>query len=741
MPFRFLLTVPVYLIGVFLLTTASSFGAEAPWAVPEASLRFLVHLDDAPSHPKCGYLIQLPDGGILPKSFLTTSVVDKNGKIYPSYDLWRNEHSGLTQIFPDPGTLEDVWLYLSPAGKPRKWTPRTELKPSAILCTDPTGGSPAQARALASFGPVGPTVHQLIKAGIPRAPFSIGGDESGRPLPASFYLLSHVITTDPGKTWIAPFAINGEHTVLVNGELLTPTKRIDKWGGTGQYFDLPAGFNRIEVFASAPRDPLYTPGKMAGGIMYLTWKPPNASIEELGGVRGEDVPMAGTSNQESRVLHPKEIARSGRATVTSVQTREGLPVARVTGKAVGTYWVADEKPQILFRFTADTKGHPENTRYLWTFSDGGRVEGTECTWLVPGFIEGKVTLTLQSGSHQSQTQFPYYGYTTLRTSLDKPADRREYRKALLEMLLAQPSGTNPTKNWSPSQWAYLYRTLEYGKGYNLLYHLFANCWKTETPNIPADKLRLLEDAFIDVAPRKDPEQAIAIARTFHNRAKDPIRQLELKLREVEISMFYLGKTNEVESALENLVRMGGETGEKARIRLGDLAFMDHDLNLATSYYAGVQNRARLQRNQPGTPDAPQTQSKNAGNWKVSTLLNTASAEQAKTQIAQGYLLEANRTLEEWERTFPLSKITGDFILQEARFHIATGNYLRARPMLKAYCQNMDASSYLPDAAVLLLDCLQETKAPQEEIRVFAADMHERLKFHPSAWMFEEQEQW
>jgi len=54
---------------------------------------------------------------------------------------------------------------------------------------------------------------------------------------------------------------------------------------------------------------------------------------------------------------------------------------------------------------------------------------------------------------------------------------------------------------------------------------------------------------------------------------------------------------------------------------------------------------------------------------------------------------------------------------------------------------MDASSYLPDAAVLLLDCLQETKAPQEEIRVFAADMHERLKFHPSAWMFEEQEQW
>ncbi|MBC7851813.1 MAG: hypothetical protein IAF94_00110, partial [Pirellulaceae bacterium] len=40
----------------------------------------------------------------------------------------------------------------------------------------------------------------------------------------------------------------------------------------------------------------------------------------------------------------------------------------------------------------------------------------------------------------------------------------------------------------------------------------------------------------------------------------------------------------------------GEPGERAKIRLGDLALMGGDLNKATSFYADVQSRARTRRN-------------------------------------------------------------------------------------------------------------------------------------------------
>ena len=86
-----------------------------------------------------------------------------------------------------------------------------------------------------------------------RAPFSIGGDLSGRPRPGSYYYLTHVNVTDPGRTWIAPFTIDGETEVRVNGKKLTPKQRIDKWGGTGEYFDLdnaPEGHKYLESGAS-----------------------------------------------------------------------------------------------------------------------------------------------------------------------------------------------------------------------------------------------------------------------------------------------------------------------------------------------------------------------------------------------------------------------------------------------------------------------------------------------------------
>ena len=59
---------------------------------------------------------------------------------------------------------------------------------------------------VADLGKIDGSVHARDHYGVKRAPFSIGGDLSGRPKPGSFYLLTHVNVTDPGRTWIAPFS-------------------------------------------------------------------------------------------------------------------------------------------------------------------------------------------------------------------------------------------------------------------------------------------------------------------------------------------------------------------------------------------------------------------------------------------------------------------------------------------------------------------------------------------------------
>jgi len=95
------------------------------------------------------------------------------------------------------------------------------------------------------------------------------------------------------------------------------------------------------------------------------------------------------------------------------------------------------------------------------------------------------------------------------------------------------------------------------------------------------------------------------------------------------------------------------------------------------------------------------------------------------------LLEAKQALREWERHFPLSKISGDYVLQEARFYMAVKDWRRAHVILKAYCEQVDASSFLPPAAQALLECKLQLKEPNDDIIKFCEKMKKKLEFHPA----------
>ena len=96
--------------------------------------------------------------------------------------------------------------------------------------------------------------------------------------------------------------------------------------------------------------------------------------------------------------------------------------------------------------------------------------------------------------------------------------------------------------------------------------------------------------------RDNPKDAIKWLEKFYAATPDIERKNELKLRNAETQMFYLGERKTATELLTGLSNLNGDIGERAKVRLGDIAFMEGDLNKATSYYADLQNRARAQRN-------------------------------------------------------------------------------------------------------------------------------------------------
>jgi len=740
----------------------------AEWHVDDAPVRFTLELTGKPTHKEAGYFAHIPDGGILPKRYPNTHVVAESGEVLRSGVLWHNEVGGLALVFAAPARASRVYVYISRRPRFNLWTPKSGIYPSAILCTDPTTGIMEAAQNLASLGSVGPSVHYEQMAGYKRAAFCIGGDQTGRPRPCAFYLLAHLTSSDPGKTWVSPFTMRGSTKVKINGESVEPYKRIEKWGGTGVYMDIHPGLNRVEVFQTAEGKGGFDSNR-TGGLMYLTWRTPKASMAELGGVRSSKVPMKGTSRMETRTIQKREIARSGRCRVVAVHSRDGaaLPVVRVRPKRL--YWFEHEPPVFLYELEALTKGNPAGTGYSWQFdSKSAPVSGEKMTWLFPGWRDISVKLTATGVNHRMKALHSFYSWAPISSNLNDPGTRKDFFDASLTMFKAAGKSANPMAGLGKAYWNTLMRSVTIGEGGDFLDFLLTERMPLLRKHVKAGDIDLLEDVVLDAVSRRDAPKAISWIRAHRRLTSDRAGLNKLALAEADIRLHRLGESNTVSRLLAPLVRQSGEIAEIARIRLGDLAFVSGDLNRATALYADVQNRVRHQRNagaqslaatrpvfghglarskselkeraRPRLRAASRAVSRSSekvDNWKLTAFLGVSVSETVKTLIDQGQLLEAHETLQAWERQFPLSKVSGDYILQESRYHMKLKNWVRARSMLEAYCDLVDASSYMPDASLELLKCMVEMKDSREDLRAYCRKMSERLEFHPAGETFRE----
>lgn len=718
-------------------------------------MRYTVSLEEAPTHNSAGYFAQLPDGGMVPGRAPNPIAFSESGNQLPIFVLWHNQKSGFSVVFatPEDGS-KTIEIYVRPDGKPQYWTPDSGLTPSAILAGDPTQGTSQAAQSLSKLGAAGPSIEAINKAGVPFAPLSIGGHENGRPRPGSFYLLSHVdVSSDPGEFWIAPLVLDGETEVLVNGEKLNPTQQYDKWGGKGNSVELAAGIHRIEILQTAPGNEVFTSarrggGQRDGGLMFLTWKSPNDNLRE---------------QDAARVVKEQEIVRSGSCNLVSVEAEDGRPVACVRVEATLPFWVGDEAPLLAYHFEALPTTDAPDTTYTWTFANGAEVQGSSVWWLFPGFEEHEVRLTARSEKGTTTSVYPFFGFSTNVAKFEDAGHRETFRQASATMLQASPSRQDGINSWTDGHWNNLIRTLELGEGHELLSELFSNHWRAIRDRLSPGQLQVFQDVFLTVEERKNPQAALKWLQSFGNASPTPERRNELKIREAEVTAYYLDNLQAASEMLLAPARTNTEQGDRAKVRLGDFAFMAGDLNRATELYLEVQNRARRDRNlgigsvqglvveemltepESGssrngtratptpspTPSTPFT-TEGVATWKAGALQDVSFSENIQTLIAGGYLLEASRALRRWERAFPMSKLSEDLILREADLYMKLKDWKRAGRLLYAYCRQIDASSFLPEAARMLVECSRNYPESYESTRELIIKLRERLKFHPVA---------
>ena len=752
------------LVVLFSCFMVSAYGVEisGDWAVKDASVRFVVESVTKPSHQCAGYFVFIQDGGMLPGPFPEPVVVDEKGKALQSGVLWHCKDTGCGLVFESPKDEEKVVIYFRGGKKLNLWTPQSGLTPSAIFCEINETRDREDAMKLGALGAVGPNVrcsNQAWKTAALRGKSIPMAMWEGRAGGSAMYMMAHIQVTDPGLTWIAPQVRSGNMEIAIDGKMVKQTKKNEKVGGVGGMIDLSAGLHKVELYGySVDRN------KPSGPMMF-SWRTPKTTIDELGGPRAKDIRYPGTSMNDSCLIEEMNVVKSGRCRVLDIHSRIG-PVAAFDVQPGSLFLFPEEEELIVYGLKAWTKNNPPETRYSWRVETTPDVsaDGPEIKWLLKGGKYTQVTLTAEVAGKKTSARSVFYTHTSESSSLDDENTRQAFKQACYTMLSSYPDKVDPVAQWDGTMWNNFFRVLDLKGANSLLEYIVTKRWIYFKKKLDPDRKDLIQDIVLfSMGPRK-PKEAMKWASDFSEEVFPSTRSVVLKLKQAEILMYYLDDLEGARKIITPLINTSGDGGEWAKIRMGDLEFLSRNLNAATQRYGDVQSRSKAEAKEvqatrlrvlpegprkvrdiiagpkktdkggKGGPEeeknhfVPMVAPRDVPSWKLAAIREVAATENVDMLISQGFYLEAFQALELWERAFPMAKITGDYILREAKLYMQVEDYKRARKLLTAYCEQVDVSNFLPEAMQMIKECMYAMKEPDAVIEKLEKEIRKRTMF-------------
>ena len=663
------------------------------WFVYGTPIRFKVRLATPPTHDRAGYIVTLPDGGLLPGPVTETTVVDHKGHMIRHGCLWHDPDRGLALVFEKPrGGM--VYIHAAAGDKHVRWFAESGLAPSVVALTRQEDTGIAGARYMATRIPQGKgTFFTRLDR------FSVGSIPGGLPGPFVDHVLGYVAPRESGEATISAGTILGAATeVAIDGLRLGQYTGDTEERGAKRRVPLDEDLHRVDMFVHRPT---------AHARATLVWNPP----AETGAT------PVGTN----------VTVQSGTAVIEQIRFRDGSPVPAFS---VTPRRILDtaSTPVMLYDFSARTSDNPPDAVYTWSFGPGLNVSGTQTvSWLFEANRECRVELSVSAptGTNACSYSFLSFGPDDIAADAGNPEMKKACADALLAMLKLAPPGADPTADWPPSLGELLERVVEPGRADELVSHIFEARWDALSRRLSRETRYRFEDVCFSMLCRTDPSGADSRGDAFMKSETDPERRQHWKLRRAELLMYYMDDLDGAARFARSVTPAGSPAHRRAQVRLGDIALLRGDLAEAERLYGKVQHAVEYEswksatdrrlppgvaaRPQPAVPDDQAQPPPNEARPAPPLDARVAAA------LVNDDLAAALRILEEWEVRRPLDKIHGKYIVLQADLLVRMKHYRRADRLLAAYCRAVKPAPHLVEATQLRDRC-REYLQEIEEVR-------------------------
>jgi len=695
-------------------------------------MRFKAKIVSQPTTPDAGIIVTLPNGGALPGPFPSATVIDSAGHQVHSECLWNNPQEGYAIVLSSSAAAGPLWIYLSGSPAPTNpWTPASTLHPSLLLYTRVGHSSMSAARNLAAESPPARGVRMGQVPFIADSHNLFGSSDNY----VSYYT-GWINIPESGDIFLGTISEDGS-TVLIDGATAADWPGMHSFrdgltGRMGNTLPLAKGPHRIQYFQFFQSPPDGKP------MAELIWRLPSMGRDAL-----------------PRVPRKDNFLHSGRARITSAETRSGLPPAVFDLRPLSYMDFADQFVD-LFEFSLPLSDQYKDCAIDWAFSDGFHAHGPLVLWPVIRGTPPSVTLTI-SGNHgaSSGTRLVYPDTLPRGASVNNPIARRDYAQALLNRLLGAPprsSPSNPASNWPPAFWAILPQIVQGGgEARDLLAFLFQHC-SAGLASLSLDDRTRLGGIYYDEL-KEDKTTALAVLKTVAAAEKDPAAQFLWQLKVVDFLLFEAGDIPAARHAAQSLridtFHGGKHDAELQLIALGDVERMAANIDAATRYYTTAQALYKKTARPPvaafagfSDPDPnPAPPSKDGivitaadtqdADWRKRAVLQNSYYTQVKNLLDQDELGDARDKLDAWQIEFPLSKLEGDYTLAESEYAIKFADFNRAQRILKTYRLRVDLSAQLAEVMQLEWTCDAALQRPAD-IKELATDIKKRFPDLPLA---------
>lgn len=702
-------------------------GAEH-WAIEGASLRFEAEIVQQPSDPAAGVLVELPDGGLLPRPFPEVTVVTPLGEALVSQPVWRNPARGYAVAVLVTSKVSRIWVYLRGTIQAPSETLGRGLCPSLLLFTRPGPDDLGKAARLPATLPENTdgVMGQVANICLSDNPFG----------PHEFfhsYFTGWIRRTKAARVYFCTVSRDQSELseLRVDGRTVAtwPANRARNDGAKGQFgswVELGAGLHHVEYIQCAGD---------GGKEMQAAWRIPGETAGEL--------PVA---IPESAFLH------SGRCRLIHADFRDGRPAFAVEGNLTPSryFWFGD-RPVNLYELRVSPLTQATNdTTYTWIYDNDRRMVWPHSSWLFDGGVTNPVIVTAvnRAGTTKVAVPLALVGEAD-RGNVNNASDRAWFRAVMLGMCESTAAGHSPCARWSPDLWEVLANLAVPFEGTELFETIFTRS-RRETLALDRAKRWTFEDVLIGGLRSRKPDAVPRWLDQFEKEETDPARRFAWKLERFDCTLYDSDDTVAARRIAADLQSSAVTPEQKLRalIRLGDVEQAVSNLEAAVTCYGEAQDRYHEQlRHDPAAPKPkallpPNPASRKAlrmtstraytrapdRDWKTLAVREASFYATVSSLTGSGFFFEARDTLRQWELEVPLSKLGGDYALAEAEYYLAAGNVRRALAGVRLCRNNMEISSSLPEVMDLELRCLVQLKQ-QREAEALAAEV---LKEFPNA---------